>query len=107
MTGLRRHVEHITTSLLITCIVLGFLLFVFVYILLQLNLQKNRQLLETEIGEVYIRYQEKVLQCEDGEALTQAAQRSCVCPIPGDAQCQVAQGTEQPGLVEGDCAASA
>ena len=33
--------------------------------------------------------------------LTQAAQRSCGCPIPGGVQGQVGRGPEQPGLVLG------
>ena len=36
-----------------------------------------------------------------GEALAQAAQRSCGCPRPGSVQGQVGWGFEQPGLVEG------
>jgi len=37
---------------------------------------------------------------EGGEALAQAAQRSCGCPLPGRAQGQVGQGWEHPGLGE-------
>jgi len=36
-----------------------------------------------------------------GEALAQAAQRSCGCPLPGSVQGQVGWGFEQLGLVEG------
>ena len=35
---------------------------------------------------------------EGGEALAQAAQRSCGCPIPGGAQGQAGWGFGQPGL---------
>ena len=35
---------------------------------------------------------------EGGEALAQAAQSSCGCPIPGSAQGQAGWGWEQPGL---------
>ena len=40
-------------------------------------------------GEIQIRYKEKILYSEGGEALAQAAQRSCGCPIPGRALGQV------------------
>ena len=43
---------------------------------------------------------EEILPHEGGEALAQAAQRSCGCPLPGRAQGQVGRGCEQPGLVE-------
>jgi len=43
----------------------------------------------------------KILHCEVGEALAQAAQRSCGCPLPGRIQGQVGWGSEHPGLVEG------
>lgn len=36
---------------------------------------------------------------EGGEALESVAQRSCRCPIPGNAQGQVGWGFGQPGLV--------
>jgi len=36
---------------------------------------------------------------ESGEVLAQAAQRGCVCPIPGGVQGQVGWGPGQPGLV--------
>ena len=36
---------------------------------------------------------------EGGEALTQAAQRDCGCPVPGSVQGQVGWGPGQPGLV--------
>ena len=36
-----------------------------------------------------------------GEALAQAAQRSCGCPIPGGVQGQAGWGFGQPGLVGG------
>ena len=35
-----------------------------------------------------------------GEALAQAAQRSCGCPLPGRVQGQVGWSSEHPGLVE-------
>jgi len=35
-----------------------------------------------------------------GEALAQAAQRSCGCPLLGSVQGQVGWSSEQPGLVE-------
>jgi len=35
-----------------------------------------------------------------GEALAQAAQRSCGSPLPGSAQGQVGWSSEQPDLVE-------
>ena len=38
---------------------------------------------------------------EGGEALAQAAQRSCGCPIPGGAQGQAGWGFGQPGPVGG------
>jgi len=38
---------------------------------------------------------------EGGEALAQAAQSSCGCPLPGRAQGQVGWGWEHPALVEG------
>jgi len=37
---------------------------------------------------------------EGGEALAQAAQRSCGCPFPGSDQSQAERGFEQPGLLE-------
>jgi len=37
---------------------------------------------------------------EGGETLEQVAQRGSGGPIPGNIQGQVAQGSEQPGLVE-------
>ena len=45
--------------------------------------------------------QEEILHCEGGEALEQAAQRDCGCPLPGSVQGQVGWGFEQSGLVEG------
>ena len=48
-----------------------------------------------------MRWKEGILSGEGGEALAQAAQRSCGCPLPGSAQGQVGQGWEHPGLVEG------
>lgn len=35
-----------------------------------------------------------------GEAVDQVSQRGCGCPIPGNIQGQVEQGSEQPDLVE-------
>jgi len=43
----------------------------------------------------------KILYNGSGEALAQAAQRSCGCPLPGSVQGQAGWGFEQPGLVEG------
>ena len=43
----------------------------------------------------------KKLYYECGEALAQAAHRSCGCPLPGSVQGQVGQSSEQHGLVEG------
>jgi len=48
-----------------------------------------------------MRYKKEILHHEGGEALAQAAQRSCGCPVPGSVQGQVGWGCEQPGLVEG------
>lgn len=42
---------------------------------------------------------EEILESKGGEALAQAAQRSCL--NPGSAQGQVRQGSEQSGLEEG------
>ena len=44
---------------------------------------------------------EEILHHEGGEALEQAAQKSCGCLIPGSVQGQVGWGFEQRGLVEG------
>jgi len=41
-----------------------------------------------------------MLYYKGGEALEQAAQRNCGCPIIGSVQAQVARDFEQPGLVE-------
>jgi len=43
----------------------------------------------------------KILHSEGGEALEQAAQSSCGCPLPGSVQAQVGWGFEQPGILEG------
>jgi len=48
-----------------------------------------------------MRYKEEILHCEGGEALAEAAQRSCGCPLPGRVQGQAGQGWEHPGLGEG------
>jgi len=48
-----------------------------------------------------MRYEEEILPHEGGEALAQAAQRSCGYPLPGRAQGQVGWSSEQPGLVAG------
>ena len=42
----------------------------------------------------------EILPHEGGEALAQAAQRSCGCPLPGSAQVQGGWSSEHPGLVE-------
>jgi len=47
-----------------------------------------------------MRYEEEILPHEGGEALAQAAQRSCGCSLPGRVQGQVGWSSEQPGLVE-------
>ena len=46
-----------------------------------------------------MRYEEEILPREGGEALAQAAQRSCGCPLPGRAQGQAGWSSEHPGLV--------
>ena len=46
-----------------------------------------------------MRYEEEILPPEGGEALAQAAQRSCGCPLPGSAQGQAGWNSEHPGLV--------
>ena len=48
-----------------------------------------------------MRCQEEILHCEGGEALTQVAQRSCGCPIPGGVRGQAEWGLGQPDLVGG------
>ena len=45
--------------------------------------------------------QEEILPHEGGEALAQAAQRSCGCPLPGRVQGQVGRSSEHPGLGKG------
>jgi len=47
-----------------------------------------------------MRQKEEILPCEGSEALAQAAQRSCGCPLPGSAQGQVGCVFQQPGLAE-------
>ena len=47
-----------------------------------------------------MRYWEEILPHEGAEALAQAAQRSCGCPLPGTGEGQVGWSSEQPGLVE-------
>ena len=42
----------------------------------------------------------KIFYNEGGETLEQAAQRDGRCPIPGNIQGQIGQGSEQPDLVE-------
>jgi len=44
---------------------------------------------------------EEILYSAGGEALAQAAQSSCGCPLPGSVQGQVGRGFEHPGLVKG------
>ena len=51
-----------------------------------------------ERGEMEMRDEEEILPCEGGEALAQAAQSSCGCPIPGRAQGRAGRGWGQPGL---------
>jgi len=46
------------------------------------------------------RYKQEILHHECSEALAQAAQRSCGCPLPGSVQGQAEWGFEQPGLAE-------
>ena len=48
-----------------------------------------------------IRYKEEILYSGGGEALAQAAQSSCGCPIPGNVQGQVGWGFGQADLLEG------
>ena len=43
-------------------------------------------------------------QSEGGEALAQAAQSGCGCPIPGGVEGQVRWGPVQPDLVDGNSA---
>lgn len=50
---------------------------------------------------IQIGYKEKVFQDKGGEALAHIAQRSGACPVPGDAQGQARQGSEQPDGVGG------
>jgi len=45
-------------------------------------------------------------QYQGGDALEQAAQGDCGCPIPGGIQGQAGCGSEQPGLMVGDPAHS-
>jgi len=45
-------------------------------------------------------YKAEFFYTEDGEPLEQVAQRCGRCPIPGNIQGQVGQGSEQPVLVE-------
>ena len=45
---------------------------------------------------------EEVFYSEGGEALTQAAQRSCGCPIPAGIQGQAGWGPEHPKRVGGN-----
>jgi len=47
------------------------------------------------------RLNEEILYSEGSEALAQAAQRSCGCPIPGGVQGQLGMGPGQPELVGG------
>jgi len=47
-----------------------------------------------------MRYEEEILPHEGGEALAQAAQRSCGFLLPGSAQGQVGWSSEHPGLGE-------
>ena len=52
-------------------------------------------------GRFRFRHEEEILYCEAGEALEQAAQRSCGCPVPDSVQGQAGWGFEQLGLVAG------
>ncbi|KAJ7423477.1 hypothetical protein WISP_33736 [Willisornis vidua] len=54
-----------------------------------------------KLNEGRYRYQEKILYCEDGQALAQVAQSSCGCPITESVQGQFGQDFGQPGPVEG------
>jgi len=54
-----------------------------------------------KLKESRFRYKEEILYYEGSEALAQAAQRSCGCPLPRSVQGQVGWGFEQPGLVKG------
>jgi len=49
---------------------------------------------------LYVRI--KILYSKSDEALAQAAQRSCGCPIPRGAQDQVGWGTGQPAILGGN-----
>lgn len=60
--------------------------------------------LYTRRGQIWMRDKVEIIQCEDSDALEQAAQRSCECLIPGRVQCQAGWNFEQPGLVEGTSA---
>ena len=46
------------------------------------------------------RWKEEIFDDEGGETLAQVARRGGRCPIPGNVQGQVGQGSEQPDLVE-------
>lgn len=43
-----------------------------------------------------MRFKEDALYSEGGETLSQVAQRDFGCPIPGEIQGQMQQGSEQP-----------
>lgn len=54
-----------------------------------------------KLKEKSFRYQEDILYCEIGEAVEQAAQQGCRCPVPGSIQGQAVWGLEQPGIEGG------
>ena len=49
---------------------------------------------QTERGEIQIRYKEEIFYDEGGETLAQVSQRGARCPICGNVQVQVGQGSE-------------
>jgi len=49
-----------------------------------------------------MRFYDEILYSEGGEALAQAAQRSCGCTITADIQVQIGWGPGQPHLVSGN-----
>ena len=57
--------------------------------------RRNSFKLKEDLGEM----SGDIFHWEGDEALAQAAQRSCGCPIPGGAQGQVGWSPGQPGLV--------
>ena len=55
-----------------------------------------------KLREIQIKCQEEIFYSESGEALAQAAKKSCGCPIPGGVQVQIEWGPGQPELVGGN-----